>query len=432
MINGKKAILILGAIAAMNEIVIDARKLGYYVIVTDYLENSPAKKFADETWMLSIDDVDGIVRKCRERNVDGVMNYCIDPGQKPYQKICEQLGVPCVAGAEQFDIMTNKDKFAKCCVQHGLDVIPKYNMDKPITEAEYESLEYPLMVKPVDGRGSKGIIVVHASENMTAAVEYALSFSKRKEVVIEKYMKCPEFCVKYVACDGNFYFTSMSDVWDSVLPDGTRVYMGTSSYPSRFYQEYVDTTNDRVIAMLRDIGIKNGAVSMTGFYDNGKFRFFDPSLRMGGAQDWRVVEAASGLNIANMLTHFAVTGSMGDNEEIRKIDRAFANKCSALLYYDLKIGTIGEIKGVEEILKLPGVFGYHQCHRVGDVIEAYGNANNVAIRFILSCNSGEEFRETVRKANLLMKITDTNSNDMIAPRYQPEFYRDTRCVQMPK
>jgi oxygen-independent coproporphyrinogen-3 oxidase len=73
MINEKKAILMLGAISAMNEIVIDAKKMGYYVIVTDYLENSPAKKHADETWMLSIDDVEGIVAKCRERNVDGVI-----------------------------------------------------------------------------------------------------------------------------------------------------------------------------------------------------------------------------------------------------------------------------------------------------------------------------------------------------------------------
>ena len=79
MIDGKKALLMLGAISAMNEIVIDAKKRGYYVIVTDYLSNSPAKKYADETWMLSIDDVDGIVEKCKERNVDGVMNYCIDP-----------------------------------------------------------------------------------------------------------------------------------------------------------------------------------------------------------------------------------------------------------------------------------------------------------------------------------------------------------------
>ncbi len=417
MINGKKAILIIGAISAMNEIVIDAKKMGYYVIVTDYLENSPAKKYADEAWLLSIDDVDGIVKKCRERNVDGVMNYCIDPAQKPYYEICERLGVPCVAGVEQFEIMTNKDNFAKCCVEHGLDVIPKYNMDKDITEADYKNLEYPLMIKPVDSRASKGIIVVNAPDEMPAALEYSLSYSKRKKVVIEKFMKCPEFCAKYVACDGEFYFSTLSDVWDSVLPDGTRVYMGTSSYPSRFCDEYIKTTNNKVIEMLKDIGIKNGAMSLTGFYDNGKFRFFDPSLRMGGAQDWRVVEAACGVNIANLLTNFAMTGSMGDKDEVRKIDKAFTKKYSALLYYDLLVGEIGYFGGVEEILKLPGVVGYHQCHKVGDVIDSYGTSNNVAIRFILSCDSKTEFVKTVESAHQIIRIENTNGENMIAPKF---------------
>jgi biotin carboxylase len=423
MIDNKKAILFLGAISAMNEIVKDAKKMGYYVIVTDYLENSPAKKYADETWMFSIDDVEGIVNKCKERGVDGVMNYCIDPGQKPYQQICEQLGLPCVAGFKQFDIMTNKDKFAKCCVEHGLDIIPKYNMEKKLTKEDYNNIEYPVMIKPVDGRASKGIIIAHSPEEMSSAIQYSLSFSKRKEVVVEKYMNCPEFCAKYVACDGNIYFTSMSDVWDSILPDGTRVYMGTSAYPSGFYKEYIATVNEKVIAMLKDIGIKNGALSFTGFYDNGKFRFFDPSLRMGGAQDWRIAEAASGVNIANLLTNFAITGSMGDNEEIKKIDHAFAKKFSALLYYDLKIGTIASIDGIDDVLKLPGIVGYHQCHKVGDTIDGYGTANNVAMRFIVSCDSFEEFSATVTKANQLIVITDCKGNDMIAPKYQPEYFR---------
>ena len=422
MINGKKALLVLGAISAMNEIVIDAKKMGYYVIVTDYLENSPAKKYADETWMLSIDDVDGIVEKCKERNVDGVMNYCIDPGQKPYQQICEKLNIPCVSGFEQFDIMTNKDKFAACCIKYGLDVIPKYNLDREITPNDYINLEYPVMIKPVDGRASKGIIVVEKPDDMAKSIEYSLSFSKRKEVIIEKFLKCPEFCAKYIASDGEIYFSTMSDVWDSVLPDGTRVYMGTSTYPSKFYSEYIKTTNDKVINMLKSIGIKNGAMSFTGFYDNGKFRFFDPSLRMGGAQDWRVVEAACGVNIANLLTNFALTGSMGNNEEIKKIDCAFANKCSALLYYDLTIGEISEINGIEEILKLPGVTGYHQCHHIGDKIESYGTSNNVAIRFIVSCDTRDEFISTVKKANSLIEIKDVNGCNMIAPKYNPEIF----------
>lgn len=422
MINGKKAILMIGAISAMNEIVIDAKKMGYYVVVTDWLPDSPAKKYADESWLLSIDEVDAIVEKCRERGVDGVMNYCIDPAQKYYYQICQKLGFPCVAGFEQFDIMTNKDKFARCCADHGLDIIPKYNMDRELTEADYAGLDYPIMVKPADGRASKGIIVANCAEEMPAAVAYALEYSTRKEVVIEKFLKCPEFCVKYMACDGEFYFTTMSDVWDSVLPDGTRVYMGTSTYPSRFCEEFIATTNDKVIAMLKDIGIRNGAMSMTGFYDNGKFRFFDPSLRMGGAQDWRVAEAASGVNIANCLTNFAMTGSMGDPKELCKIDKAFIKKCSALLYYDLKIGTVGTFEGVEEILKLPGVVGYHQLHHVGDTIESYGTAVNVAIRFILSCDSREQFVSTVNKAHGLIRILDTDGNDMIAPKYTPEIF----------
>ena len=424
MINGKKVLLVLGAISAMNEIVQDAKKMGYYVIVTDYLKDSPAKKYADERWMFSIDDVDGIVVACKKRNVDGVMNYCIDPGQKPYQQICEKLGLPCVAGKEQFDVMTNKDKFAKCCVENGLDIIPKYNLEKTVAEEDYESWEYPIMIKPVDGRASKGIKIARCKEEVKEAINYALMFSKRKQVVIEKYLQCPEFCAKYLSCDGEVYFTSMSNVWNSVLEDGTRVYMGTSSYPCKYYEEYIKTTNDKVIKMLKNIGIKNGATSFTGFYDNGKFRFFDPSLRMGGAQDWRVVEAASGVNIANLLTNFAMTGSMGEKEHVKKVDKAFAKKYSALLYYDLKIGKIKTIKGIDEILNYKGVVGYHQCHKEGDEICSYGTANNVAIRFILSCDSKNEFIETVKKANQTIVIEDENGNDMIAPKFQPDTFFD--------
>ncbi len=419
MINGKKALLALGAISAMNEIIIDAKKMGYYVIVTDYLKDSPAKKYADESWMLSIDDVDGIVEMCKKRNVDGVMNYCIDPAQKPYQQICEKLNIPCVAKKEQFDIMTNKDKFANCCIENGLDIIPKYNLNKNVSEKDYASWEYPVMIKPVDGRASKGIKIANSPQEVAPAIEYALQFSKRKEVIIEKYLQCPEFCAKYVACDGEIYFTSMSNVWDSVLEDGTRVYMGTSSYPCKYYEEYIRTTNDKVIAMLKNIGIRNGATSFTGFYDNGKFRFFDPSLRMGGAQDWRIAEAASGINIANLLTNFAMTGSMGEKQHIAKIDKAFAKKYSALLYYDLKIGEIKTFDGIDKILNLPGVVGYHQCHKVGDKITSYGTSNNVAIRFIVSCDTKEQFVETINSANNMISIKDIKGESMISPKFQP-------------
>lgn len=414
MRDGKKVLLILGSLAVMKEIVENAKASGYYVIVTDYLADSPVKRLADESWMLSIDDVDGIVAKARQAGVDGVMNYCIDPGQKPYQQICKKLGLPCVADFEQFDIMTNKDKFKQTCKEYGIGYIPYYEIDETMRPEDLAKIEYPVMVKPADSRASKGIRVVEREEDLADAISYALSFSKRKKFLVEKYMvDCPETIVKYVACDGELFLTSMSDVFACIAEDGTKVYMGTQTYPFRYFDEYLQTTHERVKAMLRGIGIRNGAVSLTGFYDNGVFRFFDPSLRMGGAQDWRVVNAICGIDISSLLTNFAVTGSMGDVEAIRPIDCCIADKASALLYFDLRPGKIAKFEGIEEVTKIPGVVGYHQCHVVGDEVSGYGTSDNVAIRFILSCKNKEELAETMLEAQKYIRIEDAQGRNLI-------------------
>lgn len=412
--NNKKKLLVLGAIPVIVDIVKKAQSFGYYVIVTDNLPNSPAKKYADESWMLSIDDVDGIVKKCQEEHVDGVMNYCLDPGQKPYQQICSKLNVPCVATFEQFNIMTNKDLFKKNCIENGVDVIPEYKYPDDI-----EKMEFPVMIKPVDSRASKGLYVCKTKDDLEKGIKYALSYSKNKRYIIEKFLNCPEVCVKFLAVNGEYYFTSMSDVFTCYEKDGTRVYLGTQTYPSRFCSEFLKTTYSKIVKFLKAIGLKNGATSFTGFYDNGTFRFFDPSLRMGGAMDWKIVEAASGIDFSDCLTNFAINGKMGDNEKIKVIDKAFINKYSALLYFDLRPGKIAKFEGVEESLKLPNVFTYHQNHHIGDVIESYGTANNVAIRFIISCNNRDDFVDTANKIQQLIKIENEEGESLIAPLFNP-------------
>ena len=124
-LKGKKLLILAGA-GVHNKVVRAAKEMGIYTIVTDYLPDSPAKELADESWMLNIMDVDGIVKKCKEEHIDGVMNFCIDPAQKPYLEICERLNLPCIGTRKTFDILTDKRKFKDYCVEHGVDVIPEY------------------------------------------------------------------------------------------------------------------------------------------------------------------------------------------------------------------------------------------------------------------------------------------------------------------
>ena len=144
-LKGKKLLVLAGADVHVK-VVKAAKELGVYTIVTDYLafEDSPAKQIADEYWNLSITDVDAIVDKCKEESVDGVLAFCIDPAQMPYQQICEKLNKPCYGTKEQFEILTDKRLFKDYCVSCGVGIIPEYTED----DIEHGNVKYPVLVKP--------------------------------------------------------------------------------------------------------------------------------------------------------------------------------------------------------------------------------------------------------------------------------------------
>ena len=419
MIDGKKALLVLSGVAQICEIVQDARAAGYYVIVTDYLSNSPAKAIADESWMLSIDDVDGIVAKCKERGVDGVMNYCIDPGQKPYQQICEKLSLPCVGTFEQFEVMTNKDKFKQACRSYGVGVIDEFTVDDKLLPDDVAKIRFPVMVKPVDGRASKGISICDAPSDIPSAVESALANSKQGRFIVEEYVQSPEICAKYVVCDGDPFLTSMADVHPGFFPGGRKAYIGTQTYPSRYYEHFIFSEDHRIRKMIKGLQIKNGALSFTGFFDGSAFRFFDPSYRMGGAQDWRIVDFISGVDVSKLLTNFAMTGSMGSIDEIKKVDCAFARKRSALLYFLVREGVIGEMRGVEKACSVDGVIGYHAAHVVGDEVGGTGTVDHVAMRFLVVCDTDDDFVRTVKRVQSEIEILDADGRSMLLPLFDP-------------
>ena len=118
--------MVLGGTAQQIKLVEAAKQMGVYTIVVDYLNDSPAKKVADEAYLYDVKDVDGIVELCRRKKVDGVICGYIDPCQRPYQEICEKLGLPCYGTARQFFQMTDKHAFKKMCLQNGVNVIPEY------------------------------------------------------------------------------------------------------------------------------------------------------------------------------------------------------------------------------------------------------------------------------------------------------------------
>ena len=117
----QKKLLILGGVQAACDIVRKAQEMGIYTIVTDWYEEnrSPAKKIADKSYMISIADIDEILKMIKEENISGIITGFTDSYLEYYYKICKAANLPCYGTLEQFEICTNKDKFKKICQKYS-------------------------------------------------------------------------------------------------------------------------------------------------------------------------------------------------------------------------------------------------------------------------------------------------------------------------
>ncbi len=414
----QRKLLVLGGLAQHCEIIEDAKAQGLYVIVIDNLDDSPGKRIADESHKISIVDVGEVVRLCRERSIDGVMNYCVDPGQKPYQQICEQLGIPCYGTKEQFNVLTNKDLFYKVCADYGLDIVPQFQLPENGRGFEGLSLEYPVLVKPADGRASKGISVCNGPADIPSAVEKALQFSARKKVIIQKYLPKPEVCAKYFVCEGEVLLTSVSDT-HSAYVRGERAYICGKIFPSIHYDEYLAHTDKKVRRLIKGLNIENGPLSFTGFYDEGKFRFFDPSFRLGGGQQWRIEAHISGVDVANCMTQFALNGSMGDLSKIRMIDKKFETQRAVMLYILARTGRIAKIAGIARAICHETVIGHHLSHREGDLITTFGTSDHVVARFLMVSSDAKKLRNDAESIRGMVDVLDQEGESMLLEGFDP-------------
>lgn len=405
-----KKILILGGANLHCKLVRAAKAMGLYTVVTDYLVDSPAKKIADESWMLNVMDVEAIVKRCKEERIDAVLSTHLDPCQRPYYEICHKLDVPCYIDTwEQVFSLTDKNAFKAACVRNGVDIIPTY------TEAETASIEYPVLVKPAHSRGSRGQTVCEDAAGLDAALQKAKSESDDGVAIIEKYMgNKGDFSMTYVFIDGKPVLTRTSDRYLGPIALGLeKVGIGTVS-PSHYTQMYVDKVEPRVLKMLSDLQIQNGPVFMQGFVDGDTVRFYDPGYRFPGSEFDEMYAKNTGIDLIKMMVAFAVTGQM-NNQYNKLYDGMVAmnGRAAIVLFPVIRDGKIMRIEGLDEISKLKGVYGYTTRHKVGEDVAFTKDVNQRFGEIDIISDSFEELKSTLHEIFHLLHVVDSEGRDML-------------------
>ena len=414
-LKGKKLLILAGA-TVHCKVVEAAKAMGVYTIVTDYLDNSPAKAIADESWMLNIMDVDAIAERCKRENVDGVLNFCIDPAQRPYVEICQKLGLPCYGNSDQVYIMTDKRSFKKFCIEHGLDIIPSYTKE----DVGADKCDYPLFVKPTDSRGSRGQAICYNKKEAMAAIKNAVCESSDGGVVIEKYMHGKQdFSMTYFVCAGVPYLIRTCDRYLGRIEDGLNKQCVGCIGPSKYSNLYIEKVHKKAIDFIKALGVENGPVFMQGFVDGATIRFYDPGLRFPGGEYERLLQEITGVDLMSPLVEFALTGTMSLPKGITESPYLLNGYHSIQLPITARPGTISVLNGIDTICEDSRVTVAFKRYEPGECVPSTGDVRQRVCEVALVTKPDESVCEAVRFVQANLKVLDNYGNDMLVSLVDP-------------
>ena len=165
----QKKLMLLGGLRYLLPVIKAAHEQGYYVITADYLPKNIAHKYSDEYCNVSIIDKEAVLKEAQRLEIDGIMSFACDPGVVSASYVQNKMGLPSFGPFESVEILQNKDRFREFLANNGFNV-PKAKGFDSVEAAMREISWYPwpVIVKPTDAAGSKGVTRVDKEEDLAS------------------------------------------------------------------------------------------------------------------------------------------------------------------------------------------------------------------------------------------------------------------------
>ncbi len=389
------------------------RELGLYIICCDRYTDysiSPVKKMADEAWNIDYSQTELVVEKCKEAGVDGVIAGYGEDRVAAACRISEAIGRPFYASEEQIKLTRNKVLFKNMCEKYGIPTPHHYKLSIPLIDEQIEHIRFPVIVKPSDSGGRKGITICNNKEQLAVAVERALAESiYKEEVVVEQFLTGTEMSAIYTMVDGRISLSCLNDKYISQDQDSKGFLCTFVITPSKYLKQYYEELDVKVQELLKAIGAKNGVATFQMMACSDGIYIFEMGYRLNGNDDFIVIEKENGLNYCHMIINYSVTGSMGGNLDK---DNPFFSKYYGTFIVLLHSGRIAKLD-YEELRGVKGIEDIYFTKQVGDIV--LDKATNVhksgMIKF--SVDTLDEAKQLVHFIQMHLHIEDEHGNSML-------------------
>lgn len=284
-----------------------AKERGIYTITCDYIPENVGHQYADEAYYESTTDIEAVLNLAKSCRVDGVMTFNSDPAALTAAYVSEKLGLP-TSGYSAVKVMSEKDLFRDFLADNNFNY-PKHksfsSLDSLLAGVDFFS--FPVIIKPVDSSGSKGVNIVENIEDLVLQYEQALTYSRSKRVIVEQYIENvgPQLHGDGFVKDGELVFCALGDHHfnekiNNLVPIST-------TFPSEHSAESINAVKAEVARFIKLVEFKQGGINIEARINNeGKIFLIEVGPRNGGNFTPIVIQKATNFDFVDSALSLAL------------------------------------------------------------------------------------------------------------------------------
>ena len=378
----------------------EAVKMGYYVITCDYLPSNPGHKYAHEYHNVSTTDKEAVLELAKRLNVDGIVAYASDPAAPTAAYVCEKLGLP-TSPYQSVEILSKKHLFRQYLAEHGFNVpLAKSYTSYEDAEKDIDSFKLPVMVKPVDSSGSKGINKLVDKKQLKDFFKDAQSYSRVKIVIIEEFIEKqgPQISGDAFSVEGKLVFHCLGNEFYSTKVDKDFAPLG-ECWPTIMPHSVIDQLTQDLQRLISSLGMKSTAYNVEAIYGNdGKVYILELGARSGGSLIPQITALATGVD----MVPYVIKAAMGEDCS----DLKMAPVKGFWSNYMAHANETGYYNGIsfDEDFKNNHLVDYVSETKIGDPVHKYRDAQDCVGELILKYDSQEQMFQMIEDMNKYVTI----------------------------
>lgn len=398
-------IQILGGGNNQLNAIIRAKEKGHEVVLTDYYKDPPGRPYADFSECISTFDVVGNMKVAKAYQVDGIMTMGTDQPVYTVACVAKKENLPRFLEPEVAQAVTNKQRMKALFAMGKIPSVAHVFISKEGVEEDLAGLDFPVVLKPIDSQGQRGIFKLDSAQEVIDHLGQTLSFSRASLALVEEYYDSDELTVSAWVEDQK---ATILTITDRLSIEKTK-HIGicyAHEFPSK-HQNRGDEIKGLIDAITGTFAIKNGPLYVQLLVGQAGIVVNEVACRIGGAYEEIFIPYLTGFDILDAVIDY----SLGYDVALT-LDDCLDKGLSVQLFF-AGPGRVKTLTSIETLKKCPGVIGAGYNIVSGQTIEKINNATARAGYLVITGQNQAELDKNRDQVFGQLMIMDEKGDNLL-------------------